>query len=88
MCRCDPRHARRRRRWRNDARGGLGRGVPTVHSCAHCVHRHFMIILPRWIVTSAERIHTELAAHSGQGVFTNGSSLFYSRIHGAALCFR
>ena len=62
-------YARRRRFGRNDARGGLGRTAPTVHSCAHNVQRHSMTRLPCWRVTSASRVHTELAAHSGHGDF-------------------
>jgi len=63
------RYARRRRRARNEARGGFVRGVPTVHSCAHKAHRQLSTNVPRWRVTFDTPTQTELAAHSGQGCF-------------------
>jgi hypothetical protein len=40
-----------------------------VHECLHDRHRQIMLTVPRWRLTSARVVHTELAAHSGQEIF-------------------
>jgi hypothetical protein len=66
------------------ARAGLGRISPTFHSNEHWVQRQCMTTLLRSPVTLASRVHTELAAHSGQGLFTS-SPFYFGRAFGSKI---